>query len=153
MIRFLRVAFMALGFTLFLQMIPLPDLWAFTIIEKKIVKESPYAFKMEVQVYGRGNLKKGPVKMTSFKVKIKNEKAGSEILKVKTIRLYPGPTIARDVETVGYSISPGKWVTKYYRLGKDKQPILSDQGYIEISFENFAIQFNPRERKFQGPLK
>lgn len=153
MFRFLRIAFMAWGLALFLQMIPVTDLWAFTIIEKKIVKESPYAFKMEVQVYGRGNLKKGPVRMTSLKVKIKNEKAGSEILKVKTIRVYPEPKIYTDVETVGYSIPPGNWGTKYYRLPKGKQPILSDQGYIEISFENFAIQFNPRERKFQGPIK
>jgi len=153
MFRFLRIAFMAWGLALFLQMIPVPDLWAFTIIEKKIVKESPYAFKMEVQVYGRGNLKKGPVRMTSLKVKIKNEKAGSEILKVKTIRVYPEPKIYTDVETVGYPVSPGKWVTKYYRLQKQRQPVLSDQGYIEISFENFAIQFNPRERKFQGPIK
>ena len=153
MFRFLRIAFMAWGLALFLQMIPFTDLWAFTIIEKKIVKESPYVFKMEVQVYGRGNLKKGPVRMTSLKVKIKNEKAGSEILKVKTIRVYPEPKIYTDVETVGYSIPPGNWGTKYYRLPKEKQPILSANGYIEISFENFAIQFNPRERKFQGPIK
>jgi hypothetical protein len=153
MVRFLRMAFMAGGLTLFLQLIPVTDLGAFTIIEKKIVQDGPYAFKMEVQVYGRGNFKKGPVRMTSLKVKIKNEKASPEILKVKTIRVYPEPKIHTDVETLGYSISHGKWVTKFYRLPKEKQPILSDNGYVEISFENFAIQFNPRERKFQGPLR
>ena len=153
MIRFLRVAFMACGLALCLQMIPFNDLWAFSINETKVVKESPYSFKMEVQVYGRGNLKKGPVRVTSLKVKIKNEKAGSEILKVKTIRVYPEPKIYTDVETVGYSIPPGNWGTKYYRLPKAKQPILTDQGYIEIGFENFAIQFNPRERKFEGPIR
>ncbi len=153
MVRFLRIAFMAWGFTLFLQMIPFNDLWAFSINETKIVKETPYAFKMEVQVRGSGNLKKGPARMTSLKVKIKNEKAGSEILKVKTIRVYPQPKVYTDVETVGYSIPPGNWGTKYYRLPKEKQPILSTGGYIEIGFENFAIQFNPRERKFEGPIR
>ena len=153
MVRFLRIAFVAGGLTLFLQMVPFNDLWAFSINETKIVKQSPYAFKMEVQVHGRGNWKKGPVRMTSLKVKIKNEKAGSEILKVKTIRVYPEPKVYTDVETVGYSIHPGNWGTKYYRLPKAKQPILSPDGYIEISFENFAIQFNPRERKFEGPLR
>jgi hypothetical protein len=54
---------------------------------------------------------------------------------------------------VGYSIPPGNWGTKYYRLPKAKQPILSTDGYIQISFENFSIQFNPRARKFEGPLK
>ncbi len=153
MIRFLRTAFMAGGIILFPQVIPVTDLWAFTIIEKTNVQESPYAFKMEIQVYGRGNLKKGPVRMTSLKVKIKNDQASPEILKVKTIRVYPEPKIYTDVETVGYSISHGKWVTKFYRLPKKKQPILSNNGYVEIGFENFAIQFNPRERKFEGPLR
>jgi hypothetical protein len=153
MVRFLRIAFMALGFNLFLQMIPVTDLWAFTIIETKIVRESPYAFKMEVQVNGRGTFKKGSVRMTALKVKIKNEKVGSEILKVKTIRVFQESKIYTDVETVGYSIPPGNWRTKYYRLRKEKQPILSGQGYVEICFENFAIQFYPREHKFQGPIR
>ena len=144
---------MAGGLALFLQMVPVTDLWAFTIIEKTIVQESPCAFKMEVQVYGRGNLRKGPVRMTSLKVKIKNEQASPQILKVKTIRIYPEPKIYTDIETRGYSISHGKWVTKFYRLPKEKQPILENNGYVEIGFENFAIQFNPRERKFEGPLK
>jgi hypothetical protein len=153
MVRFLRIAVMACGLALCLQMIPSNNLWAFSINETKIVKESPYAFKMEVQVYGRGNLKKGPVRMTSLKVKIKNEQASPEILKVKTIRIYPEPKIYTDIETLGYSISHGKWVTKFYRLPKQKQPILSTNGYVEIGFENFAIQFNPRERKFEGPIR
>lgn len=91
--------------------------------------------------------------MSSLKVKIKNEKAGPENLKVKTIRVYAQPNVYLDLETLGYSISPRQWVTKYYRLKKNKQFILNESGYIEIIFENFSILFNPRQRNFQGPLK
>jgi hypothetical protein len=144
---------MALGLTISLQTILFADLWAFTVIEKKNFREGSLPFKMEVQVYGRGNLKKGPITMSSLKVKIKNEKAGPENLKVKTIRVYAQPNVYLDLETLGYSISPRQWVTKYYRLKKNKQFILNESGYIEIIFENFSILFNPRQRNFQGPLK
>jgi hypothetical protein len=153
MIRFLRTAFMALGVILLLQMISTADLRAYTIVETQVVQKPPYSFKMEVQVKGRGSLKKGPFKMTALKVKIKNERARSEILKVKTIRIFAEPKIYTDVETVGYPISPGKWVTKYYRLRKEKQLVLGEGGYVEICFENFVILFYPRERKFEGPFK
>jgi len=144
---------MALGLTLFLQTILFSDLWAFTVVEKRNFREGPLTFKIEVQVYGRGNLKKGPLTMSSLKVKIKNEKAGVENLKVKSIRVYAQPTVYMDLETLGYSISSRQWVTKYYRLKKNKQFILGESGYIEIAFENFTILFNPRERNFQGPVK
>jgi hypothetical protein len=153
MIRLWRVSLTALGLTLFLQTILFSELWAFTIVETKNFREGSLTFKMEVQVYGRGNLKKGPVTMSSLKVKIKNEKAGSENLKVKTTRVYSQPNVYMDLETVGYSISPRQWVTKYYRLKKDNKFILGESGYIEFAFDNFTILFNPRERKFQGPLK
>jgi hypothetical protein len=153
MVRLWRVAWMALGLTLFLQTILFSDLWAFTVVETRNFREGSLTFKIEVQVYGRGNLKKGPLTMSSLKVKIKNEKAGIENLKVKTIRVYAQPTVYMDLETLGYSISPRQWVTKYYRLKKNKQFILGESGYIEIAFENFSILFNPRMRNFQGPVK
>jgi len=144
---------MTLGLTLFLQTILFSDLWAFTVVETKNFREGSLTLKIEVQVSGRGNLKKGPLIMSSLKVKIKNEKAGSENLKVKTIRVYAQPNVYLDLETRGYSVSPRQWVTKFYRLKKSKQFILNENGYIEIAFENFTILFNPRDRNFQGPLK
>jgi hypothetical protein len=144
---------MALGLTIFLQTILFADLRAFTVVETKNFREGSLTFKMEVQVYGRGNLKKGPITMSSLKVKMKNEKAGPENLKVKTIRVYAEPNVYMDLETLGYPISPRQWVTKYYRLKKNKQFIMKESGYIEIAFENFTILFNPRQRNFQGPLK
>ena len=64
---------MALGLTLFLQTTLFSDLWAFTVVETRNFREGSLTFKIEVQVYGRGNLKKGPLTMSSLKVKIKNE--------------------------------------------------------------------------------
>lgn len=138
---------------LFVLLLLSADLWAFTIIQASNFKEGSYTFKMEVQVSGRGAVKKVPLRMTSLKVKIKNEKASSGVLKVHAIRAYLEPKVYRDLETLGYSISPGQWVTKFYRLRKEKQPLLGEEGHIEIAFENFTIRFNPRERKFHGPLK
>ena len=153
MVRFSRIALLVLGFTLFVPLILPADLWAFTIIETHNFKEGPYIFKMEVQVSGRGSIKKTPIRITSLKVKIKNEKANSEILKVKTIRVYTDERVYSDIETRGYSVAPNQWVTKYYRLRKEKQPALSDKGFIEINFENFTVLFSPRERKFLGPFR
>ena len=153
MVRVLRIARMALGFTLFVPLVLTADLWAFTIVETSNFKEGSYTFKMEVQVNGRGSIKKAPFRITSLKVKIKNERASSEILKVKTIRVYAEPMVYTDIETRGYSVSPTQWVTKYYRLRKEKQPLVSDRGFIEITFEKFAVIFSPRERRFLAPFR
>jgi len=153
MIPFLRTAGMALGFMLFVPLALSADLWAFTIVEASHFKEGPYTFKMEVQVNGRGSVKKAPFRITSLKVKIKNERASSEILKVRTIRVYRDPLVYTDIETLGYSVSPTQWVTKYYRLRKEKQPLVSDKGFIEIAFENFAVIFSPQERRFLSPFR
>jgi hypothetical protein len=152
MARFTRMACLVIGFTLISPFFLAADLWAFTITEKKIFKEGPYSFQMEVQIKGSGSLKK-KAKMTSLKVKIKNGKASSDILRVKAIRNYTESKVLSDIETRGYPISPGQWVTKYYRLPKKNQPFLGEKGYVEIAFENFVIQFMPRGRKFQGPMK
>jgi hypothetical protein len=153
MVRFLRIALLVLGFTLFVPLILPADLWAFTIIETHNFKEGPYIFKIEVQVSGRGSIKRPPTRITSLKVKIKNEKGNPEILKIKTIRVYTDEKVYSDIESRGYSVAPAQWVTKYYRLRKEKQPALSDKGFIEIHFENFTVLFSPRERKFLGPFR
>ena len=153
MIRCLRIAVMALGFALLVPWVLSADLWAFTITEDSHFKEGAYTFKMEVQVSGRGSIKKAPFRITSLKVKIKNERASSEILKVKTVRVYRDPSVYTDIETRGFSISPTQWVTKYYRLRKEKQPLVSDKGFIEIAFEDFAVIFSPQERRFFPPVR
>ncbi len=146
-LAFLAFAFMG-------QFLLPPDLAAFySISETQVFSSGPYAFKMEIQFNGTGSLKKKPIQMSSLKVKIKNDRASSEVLKVKTIRAYPEAKIYQDIDTLGYPISPGQWVTKYYRLSKGKRPFLRDGGFIEIAFENFTIHFYPRERKFSGPVK
>ena len=149
----LRALSLALGVLLFLHFFFLPDLWAFTIIEQAIFTEGPYRFRMEVQVYGRGKAKRNPMEMTSLKVKIKNTRASSEDLEVKSIRVCPQPRVYHDLETKGFPITPAKWVTKYFRLPKEKQILLSEGAYIEIVFATFTIRFNPRNRNFQGPIK
>lgn len=151
--RVLRVAYILCGFILFLQMTWPADLGAFYISETQTFQEGPYTFKMEVQVYGRGNPKKNPIRITSLKVKIKNGKGSPQALRVKAIRAYSGPQIHSDIETLGYTISPAQWVTKFYRLRKAQQPLLSDKGFFQIDFEGFAIRFNPRDRQFLGPTK
>ena len=142
-----------LGLFLLLQGALSPDLPAFTIIENKVFAEGPFLFKLEVQVYGRGSSKKPPLGVTSIKVKIKNERASSRPLQVRAVRAYLDPLVYQDVETKGYRVTPGQWVTKYYRLPRDQRPLLTEQGFIQMVFEGFTIHFNPRERKFQGPMK
>jgi len=148
MVRVLRIALIALGFALF---VPTGDLWAFTIVETRNFKEGLCTFKMEVRVNGTGSIKKAPFRITSLKVKIKNERASSQILKVETIRVYTDPVVYTDIDTRGFSVVPSQWVTKYYRLRKEKQPLVKDKGFIEFSFENFAVIFSPQERKFLPP--
>jgi hypothetical protein len=67
--------------------------------------------------------------------------------------VYAEPMVYTDIETLGYSVSPSQWVTKYYRLRKEKQPIVSDKGFIEISFENFTVLFSPQEHRFLAPSR
>ncbi len=128
-----------------------PGLGAFYISEVQKFQEGLYTFKMEVQVYGRGSMKKNPLRVTSFKVKIKNEKSSFHNLKIKSIRAYPVPERHSELETLGYTISPAQWVTKYYRFKKEQQPLLTTQGFFQIEFEDFSIRFNPCQRQFQGP--
>ncbi len=129
------------------------DLRAFTVSENKIFADGPYLFKMEVEVHGNGSLRKNPWRMASLKVKIKNDRASSQILNVKTIRAFIQPQVYQDLETKGFPIHPAQWVTKYYRLSKTKQPLVGEDGHIEIVFENFVIRFDPARKKFQGPFK
>jgi hypothetical protein len=91
--------------------------------------------------------------MTSLKVKIKNDRASSNTLLVKSIRAYLQPQVYQDMETKGYPITPAQWVTKYYRLPKNKQPFLGEGAFIEIAFATFSLRFRPGERKFEGPIK
>jgi hypothetical protein len=130
-----------------------PDLPAFTIIENKVFTEGPFQFKLEVQVYGGGSAKKFPMTVNSLKVKIKNEKRSTKPLEVKAVRAYLTPQVFQDIETKGYPIAPGQWVTKYYRLPKEKRPLLGEQGFVQVVFDGFAITFSPRERLFLGPLR
>lgn len=140
-----------LGF--FLSLFPNSEASAFSASESKLFHHGPFAFKMELSLTGSGSLKKSnPIPITSLKIKIKNEKASSEILKIKAVRIYIAPAVFRDIETREFAVTPGQWVTKYFRLRKEIQPLLGEKGYIEIAFENFSIQFYPRERKFQGPV-
>ncbi len=152
MTRLGRARWLALAISLLLPIFLIPDLWAFSLTENKMFSEGPYLFKMEVEVNGRGSPKKNPMRMTSLKVKIKNDRASSKPLTVKSIRAYLDPQIYQDIETKGYPITPAQWVTKFYRLPKGKQPLLGEQASIEIAFDTFIIRFNPRERKFQGPM-
>ena len=152
MTRLGRPRWLALAIFLFLPIFLIPDLWAFSLTENKMFSEGPYLFKMEVEVNGRGSPKKSPMRMTSLKVKIKNDRASSRSLTVKSILAYLDPQIYQDIETKGYPITPAQWVTKYYRLPKGKQPLLGEQASIEIAFDTFIIRFNPRDRKFQGPM-
>lgn len=142
-----------LAVTLFQLAFFITDLWAFSIIEDKMFTDGPYLFKVEVQVSGRGSLKKRPMQLTSLKVKIKNDRASSKTLLVKSIRTYFEPQAYQDMETKGYSIVPAQWVTKYYRLPKNRQISLGEEAFIEIAFETFSLRFRPGDRKFQGPIK
>jgi len=136
-----------------LQMALSPDLLAFTIIETKAFNEGPFQFRLEVQVYGRGSARKLPMTVKSIKVKIKNETRSAKTLEVKTVRAYLDRQVYQDIETRGYPVTPGQWVTKYYRISKDKRPLLGEQGFVQVAFDGFTITFSPRDRKFLGPLK
>ncbi len=101
MVRLLKNAFFALGLLFLLQISFSSDLQAFSIAETKIFREGPYTLKLEIQVSGPGKLRKNPIQISSLKVKIKNERASSEVLKVKAIRAYQEPKIYKDIETRG----------------------------------------------------
>ncbi len=150
MIRKLGIAGALVITGFFLTVAGTADVHAFYISETQQFQQGPYAFKMEIQVYGRGNSKKNPMRITSVKVKIKNEKASSEILKVRAIRAYTAAETHSDIETFGYTISPAQWVTKFYRLPKKRQPLLPRDGFFEIDFEKFVVRFSPRDRQFEG---
>ena len=151
--RFRRVSVLPLLLGFLLSLFMISDLWAFSASASKLFHQGPFAFKVEISLTGSGSLKKtGPIPITSLKLKMKNEKASSEVLKVKAIRVYTSPSVFRDIETRDIIVSPGQWVTKYFRLRKEVQPLLGEKGYIEVAFEHFSIQFLPRERKFHGPV-
>lgn len=153
MTRFRRVSVCALLTLFLLSLIMTSELWAFSASASQLFHQGPFAFKMEISLTGNGSLKKmNSLPITSLKIKMKNEKASSGVLKVKAIRVYTDPSVFRDIETREFSVSPGQWVTKYFRLRKEVQPLLGEKGYVEVAFENFSIQFHPRERKFHGPV-
>ena len=149
--RLLKAIFIPLASFFVLQMAFSPDLFAFTIIEKKTFNEGPLQFKLEVQVYGSGSAKKIPLRVNSVKVKIKNERASSKVLAIKAVRAYRDAQVFQDLETKGYPVAPGQWVTKYFRFPKDTRPLLGEEGFFQVVFEGFTINFSPRERKFQKP--
>jgi len=142
------------GLALILQMAQPNSLLAFSIVKSNVFTDGDQTFQVEIQISGsKVGKKKVPFKMSSLKVKIKNKRASSELLKVRAIRAYLSPHAHQDIETKGYPVSPGQWVTKYYRLPKEKRPIIGEEGYIEIDFEHFILRFNPRDRSFQGPAR
>lgn len=149
----LRPLFIAAGVLFTLIFIVVCELWAISLSETRIFAEGPYLFKLEIQVGIRGRVKRNPFQMTSLKLKIKNDRASSKTLAVKAIRVYLQPQVYQDIETVEFGVTPAQWVTKFYRLPKAKQPLLREDSRIEIVFEDFAIRFNPKDRKFQGPIK
>jgi len=151
--RLLKAIFITLAFFFFFQMVFSPRLFAFIIIEKKTFNEGPFLFKLEVQVYGSGSAKKIPLRVNSVKFKIKNERASSKVLQVKAVRAYHDSKVFRDIETKGYPVTPGQWVTKYFRFPEDTRPLLGEEGFFQVVFEGFTINFSPRERKFLGPLR
>ena len=134
-------------------MASVPHLFAFTIIEKKAFTEGSFQFKLEVQVYGSGSAKKTPMRVNSVKVKIKNERVSPKTLEVKAVRAYLAPQAFQDIDTRGFPVTPGQWVTKYYRIPKEKRPLLGEQGFVQVVFDGFTIAFSPRERKFVGPSR
>ncbi|MBI4496053.1 MAG: hypothetical protein HY697_03870 [Deltaproteobacteria bacterium] len=129
------------------------ELWAFSISESRIFVEGPFLVRLQIQLSGPGSLKKKPLRVSALKVKIKNERASTAPLSIRSIRAYPNPSVHQDIETQGFSVSPGQWVTKYYRLKKGHHPLLPDEGFIGIDFEKFSVTFHPRQQKFQGPNK
>ncbi len=152
MIRVEKVSAIAFFIALLLSISFPAPVAAFSSSETTTFHQGPFAFKIEISVKGDGSLKKqAPLPITSIKLKMKNDRASSEVLRIKAIRVYASPTVFREVKTREFAVSPGQWVTKYFRLRKNSQVLLEEKGYIEIAFENFVIQFHPRERKFSGP--
>jgi len=141
-----------LGITFLFQFIFNPDLLAYSVAESKIFAVGPYAFKLEIQISGKGNLKKSSsLPVSSLKIKIKNDRASSQALKVKAIRIFQEPMVYQDVETKAFVVPPGKWTTKYFRLSRRSNHSITPQGFISIEFDNFSVRFRLWERKFQGP--
>lgn len=153
MTRFCRASLSVLFFFFLLSLFTASELLAFSTSASRLFHREPLAFRIEISLSGDGNLKKPkPLSISSLKIKVKNEKASPEALKVKAIRIYTTPGVFRDVETQEFSISPGQWVTRHFRMRKPVQPVLGEKGYVEVVFEKFSIQFYPREKKFQGPV-
>lgn len=153
MSRYLQIVSATLGFVLLWPIVVKANLWAFSVVERANFREGSFSFKMELQVSGSGRLKKGPVRISAIKVKIKNERASPGVLQVKTIRAYQESSVYKDIETIGFSVAPGQWVTKFYQMRRENRPFLNDQGYLEVAFQKFTIQFDLRQRKFSGPFK
>lgn len=144
--------FLTLLLIIFGQLIFNGELLAYAIAERKIFAVGSYAFKLEIQISGKGSFKKSrSLPVTSLKVKIKNERASSEVLKVKAIRIFQDPAVYQDIETKIFRISPGQWVTKYFRLSRRGNHLITAQGFVAIEFEDFSVRFYPWARKFQGP--
>lgn len=151
--RLLRIGAAAFAFTFLLHIFLSPPLFAFSASESRVFKEGPYSFRMEVQFRARGSLKKKTCRLTSVKVKIKNDQGSSAALKVRSVRAFSDAKVYGDIETLGFSVVPGNWVTKFYRLKKHKQPLIYEDGYVEVAFDNFRILFLPWERRLQGPIR
>ena len=64
-----------------------------------------------------------------------------EALKVKAIRVYIAPTVFRDIETRDFSVVPGQWVTKYFRLRKEVQPLLGEKATSKSLLKPFPSSF------------
>lgn len=127
------------------------ELFAYSVTESKIFAVGSYAFKLEIQISGKGNLKKSSsLPISSLKIKIKNDRASSQDLKVKAIRIFREPMVYQDVETKAFVIPPGNWTTKYFRLSRRGKHSITPQGFVSIEFENFSIHFRVWERKFQA---
>ncbi len=125
---------------------------AYSVTESKIFAIGPYAFKLEIHISGKGSFKKSSMlPVSSLKIKIKNDRASSQDLKVKAIRIFQEPTVHQDIETKAFVIPPGNWKTKYFRLSRRGHHFITPQGFIAVEFENFSIRFRLWERKFQGP--
>lgn len=153
--RMIKIAALALGAVFFFQPFWGDELQALPIVESKSFTADSHSFLMEIHVSGGHYKKKRPLMLSSLKLKIRNERtpAGVGDLVVKAIRAYSDPAVLTDIETRGFSIAPGKWVTKFYLLPKKRRIVIGEQGFIEVTFENFIIRFSPKERKFQGPIQ
>lgn len=146
----LKKLLLLLGITFLFQLMFNNELFAYSVTESKIFAVGPYAFKLEIQISGKGNLKKSSsLPISSLKIKIKNDRASSQDLKIKAIRIFQEPMVHQDVETKAFIIPPGKWATKYFRLSRRGNHSITTQGFISIEFENFSVRFQVWERKIQ----